>query len=134
MLHGPNLNLLGTREPAIYGTATLADVDARLRSVADSVGADVEAAQTNHEGVLVVVLNAGGYTHTSVALLDAVRACGLPVVECHISNTAAREPFRRRSRIAPACVGTVAGFGAESYVLALRGLVAHLEASGRRTG
>ena len=146
VLHGPNLNLLGTREPAIYGTATLADVDARLRSVADSVGADVEAAQTNHEGVLVdrvqqakgafdgVVLNAGGYTHTSVALLDAVRACGLPVVECHLSNTAAREPFRRRSRIAPACVGTVAGFGAESYVLALRGLVAHLEASGRRTG
>lgn len=139
VLHGPNLNLLGTREPHIYGSATLADVDALLRQEGDALGAAVSSLQSNHEGALIdrlhaargvehgVVLNAGGLTHTSVALLDAIRACELPTVECHLSHPAAREPFRRRSVVAPACVGAVSGFGADSYVLALRGLVAHLD-------
>lgn len=138
MLHGPNLNLLGVREPAVYGTDTLADIDAAVAREGAALGAEVTAFQSNHEGALIdrlhaargavdgVVLNAGGLTHTSVALLDAVRACALPTVECHLSHPAAREPFRRRSRIAPACVGAVSGFGAASYTLALRGLLAHL--------
>lgn len=140
VLHGPNLNLLGVREPAIYGTDTLADVDAATAREGAARGASVASFQSNHEGALIdrlhaargvvdgVVLNAGGLTHTSVALLDAIRACGIPTVECHLSHPAAREPFRRRSRIAPACVGAVSGFGAASYVLALQGLLAHLEA------
>ncbi len=139
MLHGPNLNLLGEREPAIYGDATLADVDAALAREGAALGAAVTCFQSNHEGALIdrlhgarravdgVVLNAGGLTHTSVALLDALRACALPTVECHLSHPAAREPFRRRSRVAPACVGAVSGFGAMSYTLALRGLIAHLD-------
>lgn len=139
MLHGPNLNLLGEREPAIYGDATLADVDAALAREGAALGAAVTCFQSNHEGALIdrlhgarravdgVVLNAGGLTHTSVALLDALRACALPTVECHLSHPAAREPFRRRSRVAPACVGAVSGFGAMSYILALRGLIAHLD-------
>ena len=139
MLHGPNLNLLGEREPAIYGDATLADVDAALAREAAALGAAVTCFQSNHEGALIdrlhdarrtvdgVVLNAGGLTHTSVALLDALRACALPTVECHLSHPAAREPFRRRSRVSPACVGAVSGFGAMSYTLALRGLIAHLD-------
>ena len=139
MLHGPNLNLLGEREPAIYGDVTLADVDAALAREGAALGAAVTCFQSNHEGALIdrlhgarravdgVVLNAGGLTHTSVALLDALRACALPTVECHLSHPAAREPFRRRSRVAPACVGAVSGFGAMSYILALRGLIAHLD-------
>lgn len=139
VLHGPNLNLLGEREPAIYGRATLADVDAALAREGAALGAAVTCFQSNHEGALIdrlhdarrtvdgVVLNAGGLTHTSVALLDALRACALPTVECHLSHPAAREPFRRRSRVAPACVGAVSGFGAMSYTLALRGLIAHLD-------
>jgi 3-dehydroquinate dehydratase-2 len=139
VLHGPNLNLLGEREPAIYGDATLADVDAALAREGAALGAAVTCFQSNHEGALIdrlhgarravdgVVLNAGGLTHTSVALLDALRACALPTVECHLSHPAAREPFRRRSRVAPACVGAVSGFGAMSYTLALRGLIAHLD-------
>ncbi len=139
MLHGPNLNLLGEREPAIYGDVTLADVDAALAREGAALGAAVTCFQSNHEGALIdrlhgarravdgVVLNAGGLTHTSVALLDALRACALPTVECHLSHPAAREPFRRRSRVAPACVGAVSGFGAMSYTLALRGLIAHLD-------
>jgi len=139
VLHGPNLNLLGEREPAIYGDATLADVDAALAREGAALGAAVTCFQSNHEGALIdrlhgarravdgVVLNAGGLTHTSVALLDALRACALPTVECHLSHPAAREPFRRRSRVAPACVGAVSGFGAMSYILALRGLIAHLD-------
>jgi 3-dehydroquinate dehydratase-2 len=139
VLHGPNLNLLGEREPAIYGDVTLADVDAALAREGAALGAAVTCFQSNHEGALIdrlhgarravdgVVLNAGGLTHTSVALLDALRACALPTVECHLSHPAAREPFRRRSRVAPACVGAVSGFGAMSYTLALRGLIAHLD-------
>lgn len=139
VLHGPNLNLLGAREPDIYGRATLADVDAALVREGALLDAAVTSFQSNHEGALLdrlhaargstdgVVLNAGGLTHTSVSLLDAVRGCAIPTVECHLSNLAAREPFRRRSRVAAACVGSVQGFGAASYLLALRGLVAHLE-------
>jgi 3-dehydroquinate dehydratase-2 len=144
VLHGPNLNLLGLREPAIYGRATLAEIDAAVARESDARGVVVASFQSNHEGALIdrmhaargvadgVVLNAGGLTHTSVSLLDAIRACGLPTVECHLSHPAARESFRRRSRIAPACIGAVSGFGADSYVLALQGLLAHLEA--RRVG
>jgi 3-dehydroquinate dehydratase-2 len=139
VLHGPNLNLLGVREPRIYGDATLADIDAAVTREGADLGASVSCFQSNHEGALIdrlhaargvvdgVVLNAGGLTHTSVALLDALRACAIPTVECHLSHTAAREPFRRRSRVAPACVGSVSGFGAMSYTLAIRGLIAHLE-------
>lgn len=143
MLHGPNLNLLGSREPDIYGSATLAEVDSACVRAGDRLGAVVTCFQSNHEGALIdrlhaargaadgVVLNAGGLTHTSVALLDALRACAIPAVECHLSNPAAREPFRRRSRVAPACVGSVSGFGATSYTLAIEGLIAHLD---RRRG
>lgn len=139
VLHGPNLNLLGVREPDVYGRDTLADVDDALRREAATLGAAVDCFQSNHEGALIdrlhaargaadgVVLNAGGLTHTSVSLLDAVRACGLPTVECHLSNLAAREPFRRRSLVGAACVGAVSGFGARSYTLALRGLIDHLD-------
>ena len=138
VLHGPNLNLLGTREPEIYGTATLADVDERIRDVAAELDAEVEIVQSNHEGALIdavqqaaggtdgFVVNAGGYTHTSVALRDALIASGRPFVEVHVSNVFAREAFRRESLLADAAVGTVSGFGADSYTLAVRGLVRHL--------
>jgi 3-dehydroquinate dehydratase II len=144
VLHGPNLNLLGTREPAIYGRDTLADVETAIARESALLGVAATSYQSNHEGALIdrlhaargaadgVVINAGGLTHTSVALLDAIRACALPAVECHVSHPAAREPFRRRSRIAPACVGAVSGFGAMSYTLALRGLIAYLD--GREPG
>jgi 3-dehydroquinate dehydratase-2 len=140
VVSGPNLDRLGTREPSIYGTATLADIHRALEAEARARGADVTCLQSNHEGELVtrigragddgfdgILLNAGAYTHTSIAILDAIRASGLPTVEVHLSNPEAREPFRRRSRVAPACIGKVAGFGASSYVLALTGLLAHLE-------
>lgn len=139
LLNGPNLGRLGYRQPEIYGSTTLAQVVEAVRERAAAGGATVDDLQTNHEGALIdrlhaargavdgVVLNAGGLTHTSVALLDAVRACAIPTVECHLSQTAAREPFRRRSLVAPACVGSVSGFGAMSYTLAIRGLIAHLE-------
>ena len=133
LLHGPNLNLLGSREPDIYGRATLADIDARLRVLAEELGVEVEARQSNHEGELVtwvqeagprgfraVVVNAGAYTHTSVALRDALAASGLPVVEVHLSNIHRREEFRRTSLIADVAAGQVAGFGPQSYLLALR--------------
>lgn len=131
VLNGPNLNLLGTREPEIYGWETLADVQGACAARAAQFGLSVEFRQSNHEGVLVdwlqeaatgacaVVLNPGAYTHTSIALLDAVRALTLPVIEAHLSNPAAREPFRRRSYVAQAARGTVAGFGLMSYVLAV---------------
>lgn len=140
VVSGPNLQLLGTREPEVYGSTTLADIHARLAAVARERGAVVEARQSNHEGDLVtwigeasragfhgVVVNPGGYTHTSVALLDAVRAAGVPVVEVHLSNPDAREEFRHRSLLARACLGRVAGFGAASYELGLLGLLVHLE-------
>ncbi|HVM11505.1 MAG TPA: type II 3-dehydroquinate dehydratase [Actinomycetota bacterium] len=138
VLHGPNLNLLGEREPEVYGTLTLAEVDARIRAAAQERGVDVRSEQSNLEGELVghlqeartwadgVILNPGGYSHTSVAIRDAVAAIPLPVVEVHLSNLAAREEFRSRSIVAGACVGTIAGFGWPGYVLALdalRGLV-----------
>lgn len=138
VLHGPNLNLLGTREPEVYGTVTLAEVDERIRGVADELGVEVEIVQSNHEGALIdaiqqatawaagFVVNAGGYTHTSVALRDALVASARPFVEVHVSNVFGREPFRRESLLAAVALGTVSGFGAESYTLAVRGLVGHL--------
>lgn len=137
-LSGPNLQLLGTREPDVYGKETLAAIHERVIRRGRELGADVDARQSNHEGVLLdwigeargvfagLLFNPGAYTHTSIALYDALRAVGLPAVEVHLSNPDAREPFRRRSRIAAACLGRVAGFGGESYVLALEGLVRHL--------
>jgi len=143
VLSGPNLDRLGTREPAIYGTATLADVHRAVQEAAAAEGAEVECRQSNHEGDLVgwigrakddgfagIVLNAGAYTHTSIAILDAIKASLVPTVEVHLSNPDAREPFRRRSRIAPACLARVAGFGASSYVLGLIGLLGHLRRAG----
>jgi 3-dehydroquinate dehydratase-2 len=143
VLHGPNLNLLGTREPEIYGSVTLDEVEARLRAVGAELGVEVESYQSNHEGALIdrvqeradavagFVVNAGGYTHTSVALRDALVGVGRPFVEVHVSNVHGRESFRRESLLAPVALGSVSGFGAESYVLGLRGLVLHLNESKR---
>jgi 3-dehydroquinate dehydratase-2 len=132
VLNGPNLNLLGTREPEIYGADTLDEIAGRLEDRARELGVEVEIRQSNHEGHLIdwlheaqaqgakaVVLNAAGFTHSSVALHDAVKAVATPVIEVHLSNPQARESFRRRSLIAPAATGTIAGFGALSYLLAL---------------
>jgi 3-dehydroquinate dehydratase-2 len=138
ILHGPNLNLLGEREPEIYGSMTLTELDTRLRQEGETLGMKVRSHQSNHEGALIdalhdardwasgVVFNPGGYTHTSVALLDAVAAIGLPVVEVHLSNVNAREEFRHQSLIAGACVGQIAGFGWRSYILALHALKEHV--------
>lgn len=133
VLHGPNLNLLGSREPEIYGRDTLADIDARMSSLAAELGVAVEARQSNHEGELVtwiqqagaegfgaIIINAGAYTHTSVAVRDALTACGRPVIEVHLSNIHKREEFRRTSLISEVVVGQIAGFGPQSYLLALR--------------
>ncbi|MCC6622998.1 MAG: type II 3-dehydroquinate dehydratase [Deltaproteobacteria bacterium] len=141
VVHGPNLNLLGTREPGIYGHATLADIDRGLAALGAELGVAVSALQSNHEGALVdaiqacradgthgLVLNPGAYTHTSIAIRDALAAVGLPAVEVHLSNVHAREAFRHHSTIADLVVGRVMGFGPESYLLGLRGLVAHLRA------
>jgi 3-dehydroquinate dehydratase-2 len=141
VLSGPNLQLLGTREPSIYGTDTLAAIHERLGVEATSRGAEVDCRQSNHEGVLLdwlgdapsqgfagVVMNPGALTHTSLALYDAIVAIRLPVIEVHLSNPEAREAYRHRSMIAAACLGKVAGFGAGSYVLGLRGLLDHLDA------
>lgn len=136
VLNGPNLNLLGSREPAIYGTATLEDVQALCAEEARTLGVAIEFRQSNHEGVLVdwvqeagaeasaIVINPAGYGHGSVALLDALSAVAVPVVECHLSNIAAREPFRRQTRTAAAAVGSISGFGPMSYTLALRAAAA----------
>ena len=130
-LNGPNLNLLGQREPAVYGRTTLAEIEANVRKRAAQLGATVEFRQSNLEGELVswiqeardrfdvIVLNAAAYTHTSVALRDAIAAVGIPTIEVHLSNVHAREKFRHKSLIAPVCVGQIAGFGANSYVLAI---------------
>ena len=140
VLNGPNLNLLGQREPAVYGHATLADVEAMCAAAAAERGAHVECRQSNHEGVLVdwvqeagaayragqlvgVVFNAGAYTHTSVALHDAIKGSGVPVIEVHISNVHARESFRHHSYLSPAAAGIVVGFGIDGYVLAIDGLL-----------
>lgn len=142
ILNGPNLNLLGTREPAIYGTTTLADIIARLETVGASLGVEIRAAQANGEGELIdtlhawrgtvsgVVVNAGAYTHTSLALRDAFSATSLPFVEVHLSNIYAREPERRHSMLAAAAIGLICGLGADGYEFALRGLVANLRARG----
>lgn len=134
VLHGPNLNLLGLREPDIYGMIDLAEIDRRLAAAGKDLGLQVRSFQSNHEGVLIdklhearqsargVVFNAGAYTHTSVALRDAISAIALPVIEVHLSNTQAREDFRHISLIAPVCTGSIAGFGWRSYLLALHAL------------
>jgi len=138
VLHGPNLNLLGTREPAVYGKDSLSDVDSALRTLADELGLAVECRQSNHEGQLIdhlhaargafaaIIINPGGLTHTSVALRDAIAGVGLPCVEVHLSNIHAREEFRRHSMTAGVCVGAIMGFGLTSYLLALRALAVRL--------
>lgn len=134
-LNGPNLNLLGQREPEIYGRTTLADIEAKVRERGQKLGAEIEFRQSNVEGELVgwiqqakgkfevIVLNAAAYTHTSIALRDAIVAAGVPTIEIHLSNVHAREEFRHRSLIAPVCIGQIAGFGANSYLLAVEAAV-----------
>lgn len=130
VLNGPNLNLLGTREPEIYGSETLGDIESRLKALSNED--NIVFRQSNHEGELVdwvqeasekaavLIVNAGAYTHTSVALHDALRACEAPILEVHLSNPAARESFRKRNYVAPLAKGTIAGFGAQGYELALQ--------------
>ena len=139
-LHGPNLNLLGTREPGVYGSQTLDQVNADLESRAQALGAAISCFQSNHEGALVdrihegrgsvngILINAGAYTHSSIALRDALLGVAIPFVELHLSTTHAREPFRHHSTLADKALGVICGFGPLSYTLALEGLVAHLRA------
>jgi 3-dehydroquinate dehydratase-2 len=143
ILHGPNLNLLGQRDRAIYGSTTLAEIDRELARRAKLRSARVRCLQSNVEGELVdaihaaradcaaIVINPGGYTHTSVAIRDAIDASGLPTVEVHLSNLHAREPFRRESITAAKCIGQICGFGAQSYYLGLDAALAHVEATAR---
>ena len=138
LLNGPNLNLLGQREPGIYGSGTLASIEERLRQEAKAEGAELDCFQSNFEGALVerihqamglsqgILINAGAYTHTSIALRDALLGVAIPFVELHLSNTHARENFRHRSLLADRAVGVVSGFGPMSYSLALQGLLHHL--------
>ena len=144
VVHGPNLNLLGQREPSIYGTTTLADIDRMIEERASQSNLAVTCRQSNLEGDLVtwiqdatteydaVVLNPAGYTHTSVAIRDAISACGLPVVEVHLSNVHARESFRHSSLTAAVCIGQICGFGPTSYILGLDAAIAHVEGLRRR--
>ena len=139
LLNGPNLNLLGVREPHLYGTLTLEALVEQLTQEAQSLGMTLRHVQSNHEGALIdaihearawahgIILNAGAYTHTSIALHDALLAVGLPAIEVHLTNIYAREPFRHTSMIAPACIGVISGFGADSYRLALHALKAYLD-------
>ena len=147
LLNGPNLNLLGTREPAVYGATTLADVEAQCRATAQHLGFELEAFQSNHEGALIdrihdagkrhktgelagVVFNPGAFTHTSVAIFDAISGVKpLPVIEIHISNVHAREAFRHHSYVSPAAAGIVIGFGTDGYTLAVEGLVRKIKAA-----
>ena len=135
VIHGPNLNLLGVREPEVYGTVTMAEIDARIGESAAELGVEVECCQHNGEGEIIdtiqragveadgIVINPGGYTHTSVAIHDALKAVPIPAIEVHLSNVQGREEWRQRSMTAPACVGVIAGLGARSYLLAVRALV-----------
>ena len=135
LLHGPNLNLLGTREPEIYGSMTLGDINEKMIVLGNELGAEIKCLQSNHEGALIdalhdartwasgVVFNPGGYTHTSVALRDAISAIVIPVIEVHLSNVYAREEFRHTSFVSAVCKGKVSGFGWRSYELGLRGLI-----------
>jgi 3-dehydroquinate dehydratase II len=139
ILNGPNLNLLGTRQPDVYGRVTLEDINALCATEASELGFSVTCLQSNHEGALIdavhaarnlhdgIVLNAGAYTHTSVALMDAITSAAVPLVEVHLSNIHAREAFRHKSFIAPVAIGQICGFGATGYALAIRALVAHLQ-------
>ena len=133
VLHGPNLNLLGSREPAVYGTTTLADIHARLEALGKSAGIQIESYQSNHEGELIdrvqsartegiefILINPGGYTHTSIALRDALAAVAIPFIEVHLSNVHARESFRRHSYFSDLAVGVICGLGAQGYELALQ--------------
>jgi 3-dehydroquinate dehydratase-2 len=134
VIHGPNLNLLGRREPEVYGTQTLADIDASIAASAKELGVEIEAFQSNHEGELIdrvqqamgvadgILINPGGFTHTSVALRDALVATELPVVEVHLSNVFAREPFRQHSYVSPIAVGVISGLGSEGYRFGLEAL------------
>jgi 3-dehydroquinate dehydratase-2 len=146
VIHGPNLNLLGTREPSIYGTTTLAQLDELLSERAAAMGVELDSYQSNVEGEIVtriqdaaarydaLVINPAAYTHTSVAIRDAIEASGLPAVEVHLSNVHARETFRHTSLTAPKCVGQIAGFGPQSYLLGLDAAVAHVEGLRTRGG
>jgi len=140
VIHGPNMNLLGVREPDVYGTVTMARIDERVEELAAELGVEVRISQHNSEGAIIdaiqqagcdadgIVINPGGYTHTSVAIHDALKAVSIPAIEVHLSNILAREEWRHRSMTALACVGVIGGLGAESYLLALRGIVALVEA------
>jgi 3-dehydroquinate dehydratase-2 len=142
VLNGPNLNLLGTREPDVYGATTLDDIEKALQVLGKDLGASVECRQSNQEGQLIdwlheardsfdgVVINPGGLTHTSVSLRDGIAAAGLPTIEVHISNTPARESFRHQSVTAAVCIGSVIGFGKNSYALGVRALIDYLDATG----
>lgn len=139
ILNGPNLNLLGQREPAVYGSQTLADINSSLTLLAGELGVEIDSFQSNHEGCLIdrihaaesegfsgIIINPGGLTHSSIALRDAISSVALPVIETHLSNVHAREEFRQHSYVAGVAIGQIAGFGAMSYELALRAMIAHL--------
>lgn len=146
VLHGPNLNLLGQREPGVYGAVTLGEIDAALVSLGHELGVAVESLQSNHEGVLIdaihgakgrcdaIVINPGAFTHYSIALRDAIAAVELPTVEVHLSNVHKREEFRHHSVISPVAAGTIVGFGADSYLLGLRAAVGLIRTSAANKG